>query len=421
MNDDNFSTELRGYLRRRDARVRPVHIDWPRAGGRGLARMVALATVVGVFVTSAIIAGFAVLGSRSGIVTPGSQGSLGTPAERTDAAMAYDADTGQVVMFGGLGDNGSLGDTWIWNGANWAQQHPPVSPLTRFDASMVFDPRLHGLVLFGGVPDQPISASEQRNLNATWLCTGTGWRRIDTAHVPTSNNLSGIGVLGSLVYDAATGRVVLVTSASGIHFVACSTETWTFDGADWRLEHPATPLPAAVAAVVDEPNTGHVIAVLHARAAVAPAGLAGTSCPAGSPEARALPHSSTWRWTGSNWLQVGSGTEPEGSALETTSIGLDPVSGAAMVVTDNNERLWSWDGLRWTEVPGSGTGPSPRSESMQTIDGAGHVVLYGGVNQRANAYLFDTWLWNGSRWQPIAGPAPQTSTPSPVSFTPPPS
>ena len=92
-----------------------------------------------------------------------------------------------------------------------------------------------------------------------------------------------------------------------------------------------------------------------------------------------------------------------------------------MIVTDNNEQLWSWDGLRWAEIPESGTGPSPRGESMQTIDGAGHVVLYGGVNQRANAYQFDTWLWNGSRWQTFVGPAPQTSTPSPVSFTPPPS
>ena len=81
---------------------------------------------------------------------------------------------------------------------------------------MVYDPKLHGLVLFGGDPDQPISASEQRNLNAAWFWTGTGWRRFNTTHVPTSNDLTGIGVLGSLAYDAATGRVVLVTSESGI-------------------------------------------------------------------------------------------------------------------------------------------------------------------------------------------------------------
>ena len=79
MNDDDFSTALRGYLRRRDARVRSVHIEWPRAGSHGGTRMVALATVVGVFVAGAVGAGFAVLGSRSGVLTPGGQGSVGTP------------------------------------------------------------------------------------------------------------------------------------------------------------------------------------------------------------------------------------------------------------------------------------------------------------------------------------------------------
>jgi len=422
--NDRFGDELRGYLRRRDLRVRAVHIDWPQASRhRGIALMVALATVVGAFVAAAIVAGITLLGSRS--VTPAPPGAPGTPAERSDAAMGFDPDTGQVVLFGGLGDNGSLGDTWIWNGAHWTEPHLSVSPSTRFGASMVFDPSLHALVLFGGETDPPISASEQRNLEATWLWTGTGWTRLDTPHIPTSNFLDGIGVLGSMAYDATTGRVVLVTSASGVHFIACSAETWTFDGADWRLAEPVTPLPAVVLALLNEPRTGHVIAVLNARAAVAPVGLAGTSCSAGSAQARALPETSTWRWTGSNWVEVGSGTEPEGSAMQntglgTTVIGLDAVSGDAMVVTDNNEVLWAWNGSRWTEVPGSGTGPAPRSESMLSIDGQGAVVLFGGINQRTNANDFDTWVWNGSRWQKIVGPAPQTSTPSPVTSTPPP-
>ena len=86
-------------------------------------------------------------------------------------------------------------------------------------------------------------------------------------------------------------------------------------------------------------------------------------------------------------------------------------------MTDNNEELWSWNGSRWTAVPGSGTGPSPRTDSMQSIDSDGHIVLYGGINQRANSYDFDTWVWDGLVWRQSIGPAPQTSTPSPVSFT----
>ncbi len=421
---DDFSDRVHGYLERRDRRVQVPSIEWPRSTSRPIARMVALATVVAVFVAAAIVAGFAVLGPRSASPAPAYHGGVGTPPARSDAAIAYDPLTGQVVMFGGLGDNGSLGDTWIWNGADWTQEVLSPSPLSRTGASMVYDPKLHGLVLFGGGPDQPISVSQQANLDATWLWTGTGWKRIDTPHDPTSNGLGGIGVSGAMAYDATTGRVVLVTSATGIHFIACSAETWTFDGSDWLLQKPATPLPAAVATVVDETQTGDVIAVLHARAAVAPAGLAGTSCAAGSTAARALPTSSTWRWTGSNWKEISSGSEPEGSALALasngTSVQLSPVSGASMVLSDNNEALWSWNGSRWSEVAGSDAGPSARTDSMQSIDGAGHIVLYGGINQRADTYDFDTWIWTGVRWQRSIGPAPQTSTPSPVSFTAPP-
>ena len=272
---DDFTDRVHGYLERRDRRVQVPSIEWPRSTSRPIARMVALATVVAVFVAAAIVAGFAVLGPRSASPAPAYHGGVGTPPARSDAAIAYDPLTGEVVMFGGLGDNGSLGDTWIWNGADWTQEVLSPSPLSRTGASMVYDPKLHGLVLFGGAPNQPISASQQANLDATWLWTGSVWKRIDTPHDPTSNGLMGSVSLGAMAYDATTGRVVLVTSATGIHFIACSAETWTFDGSDWLLQKPATQLPAAVATVVDETQTGDVIAVLHARAAVAPAGFAG--------------------------------------------------------------------------------------------------------------------------------------------------
>ena len=36
------------------------------------------------------------------------------PSARVYASMADDAATGDVVLFGGLGGFGALGDTWIW-------------------------------------------------------------------------------------------------------------------------------------------------------------------------------------------------------------------------------------------------------------------------------------------------------------------
>ena len=327
MPDDVFSDDLRGYLRRRDHRVRSQDIEWPRAAsaldsanscdfdrGRGLRRWSDLRRVralgIAIRVADACQSGDFRVPPRSartrrlpmtrkqgksscsaGSATTAASVTPGSGTEATGAAAAWSEPPEQIRCFDGV-----------------RRETPPTRAVRRRARPS------HQYVRAG----QP-----QRNL----ALDGNRLERIDTPHTPTSNGLAGIGVEGAMAYDAATGRVVLVTSATGIHFVACSTQTWTFDGSDWRLEAPATPLPAVVVAAVDEPLTGHVIAVLHARAAVAPAGLAGTSCPVGSPAARALPQSSTWRWTGSTWVEVSSGTEPEESALEIasngTSVGLD--------------------------------------------------------------------------------------------------
>lgn len=37
-----------------------------------------------------------------------------SPPARLDASMAYDAATGTVMLFGGAGRHGNLGDTWTW-------------------------------------------------------------------------------------------------------------------------------------------------------------------------------------------------------------------------------------------------------------------------------------------------------------------
>jgi hypothetical protein len=217
-------------------------------------------------------------------------GSIGTPPARCCAAIGFDPETHQVVMFGGLGVTGTRGDTWIWNGSYWLRPRLSVAPVTRSGASMIFDPQLHALVMVGG-GSNGTGPEVQPDLNATWLWTGTGWERRNTAHFPTIQFAKDAFLGGPLAYDAVTGRVVMVTTQGYVHFEACSTQTWTFDGTDWRLEHPATELPAVVSAVINEPQTGHVLAVLGPRSAVVPVGFLGTDCLPGSAAGRALPTS----------------------------------------------------------------------------------------------------------------------------------
>ena len=63
--------------------------------------------------------------------------------------MAYDAATGNVVLFGGY-DGNAYGDTWTWDGSTWTQQAPATSPGARYGAVMADDAATGNVVLFGG-------------------------------------------------------------------------------------------------------------------------------------------------------------------------------------------------------------------------------------------------------------------------------
>lgn len=54
---------------------------------------------------------------------------------------------------------------------------------------------------------------------------------------------------------------------------------------------------------------------------------------------------------------------------------------------------WNWDGAQWTQVA-MGAAPSVRSDQSMIGDGAGSVLLFGGMG--LGPYLGDTWVWNGT-------------------------
>src|SRR5207249_2022981 len=57
--------------------------------------------------------------------------------------------TRNVVLFGGTARHGALGDTWTWDGSTWTKQAPKTSPPARFGASMAYDAATGNVVLFG--------------------------------------------------------------------------------------------------------------------------------------------------------------------------------------------------------------------------------------------------------------------------------
>lgn len=161
------------------------------------------------------------------------------PGPRAEHAMAFDAQRGVTVLFGG-GTPWSgpatvllaIGDTWEWDGSQWQQASPLVSPAPRVGHAMVFDPVRARTVLFGGhVPFQGLI------YNDTWEWNGTQWLQIQTATTPPG------GGDFAMAWDPNRQRTVLYVG----------NELWEFDGSDWirRLSTVAIPPANGNAMVFD--------------------------------------------------------------------------------------------------------------------------------------------------------------------------
>lgn len=145
-----------------------------------------------------------------------------SPPARTNAVMAYDAGRERVVLFGGLGASGLLGDTWTWDGQTWRQQSSTLSPSARYGATMVYDAARGNVVLFGGKAQ--ITAGNQGDVNDTWVWNGSAWSPVAAAGPPPRH-------FAAMAYHAVIEGTVLFGGSDDRGFLR---DTWVFDGVAWR-------------------------------------------------------------------------------------------------------------------------------------------------------------------------------------------
>jgi hypothetical protein len=103
----------------------------------------------------------AALASTASAPTWTEQSPATHPSARNAASMAYDATTGDVVLFGGIHKTRVLDGTWTWDGSTWTKQAPATHPSAREAASMAYDAATSNIVLFGGLV-------KTRVLDGTW-------------------------------------------------------------------------------------------------------------------------------------------------------------------------------------------------------------------------------------------------------------
>jgi hypothetical protein len=158
------------------------------------------------------------------------------PGRRTGAAIAYDAQRGRAVLFGGTGDgNELLGDTWEWDGATdtWTEITPPgLRPRGRRGHALAYDAARKKVVLYGGIA----GTQTQDYMTDTWTWDGASWERVATAAAPHPEPRTG----HYMAFDEARGRVVLYGQHGPWIVGRIGTQntsrgnTWEWDGERWE-------------------------------------------------------------------------------------------------------------------------------------------------------------------------------------------
>jgi hypothetical protein len=154
-------------------------------------------------------------------------------------AMAYDAARGQIVLFGGtIGTTGAYSDqTWVWDGINWKQMQPAVSPPARYGHAMAYDAVSRKIVLFGGYGDYA-------ETNDTWTWDGANWTQVVSPAAPVARSGH------AMAFDAARGEIVLFGGFLSQPAPTWFSDTWVWDSVNgWQQKFSATP-PAARAGQV---------------------------------------------------------------------------------------------------------------------------------------------------------------------------
>lgn len=149
-----------------------------------------------------------------------------TPSERRSFSMAYDANRGVVVMFGGeVGNSDTKKDIWEWNYSSrqWVDVTPTSGPGPRSlgGQMMVYDDSLGEVIMFGGYSKEIYGWN-----NDMWRWDGTRWELVtQNSTRPAARSSQG------MVYDTSRQEILLFGGAVN-GYPNNETWVWTWDNYD---------------------------------------------------------------------------------------------------------------------------------------------------------------------------------------------
>ncbi len=305
------------------------------------------------------------------------------PPRRTTASMTTIG--ANVVLFGGQGSAGPLGDTWKFDGVRWAPQLSTIAPSAR--AGAITGTVGAKAIVFGG-------GDGTKDLTDTWAFDGTTWTAITTTRAPKLTHATSATSYGGKLYALADDD-------------AGGAKLWSFDGYDWTEEADALATDAAGFLSASSTELVYVAAstkdtwtwksgsgwtkVVPASGSPEYAAIGAMGAIAGTPTIVDT-HLSAWRWTGASWTKIVTGDASVDYSIEAATGG-DRLYFLAAPYLGGRQELWACDG---TSIAQLHPEDAPRVNLGQDA-----FAVYG---TRA-VYLGDpkwTWEWDGTRWSRIA-------------------
>lgn len=292
-----------------------------------------------------------------------------SPSPRDRSASVFDGALRSVVLFGGRGASGALGDTWEFRNGNWTPVATATAPSPRWGAALSYDPSTGNVVLFGGTNGTAIFGD-------TWVFNGTWSNLTGSLFVAPSARIG-----AALGYDQVVATIVLF---GGWNDSGALSDTWEFSNGVWLPESmTVAPPPRSNATLSRETANGSLF-------------LAG-----GVNGSQTL--GDLWRFAGTTWTPLAPAAAPPLRRNATASIdgeipalilfgGDGPVAGARSTLGDT----WALSQGQW--LPSSPlVSPRARSAGTSAFDARDHyLVLFGGNTAGPGAppaFAGDTWAY----------------------------
>lgn len=145
--------------------------------------------------------------------------------------MAFDPQSGKVILFGGISGASTLSDTWAWNGSSWVllNQSGPA----RAGAAMTYDAARQQLTLFGGGDATALDGLVTYSFRNVYVWNGSGWiEKGPAVHPPPLQT-------PSMAYNLDTQEVLLF-GENVANDGTVSGQTWAWDGSNFYQRIPVT-------------------------------------------------------------------------------------------------------------------------------------------------------------------------------------